>query len=209
MSSVNLQPKQRPTLRQERATVTRRRILDAARTLFAQHGYGATTLTAVAAEAGVAVQTVYAVFGSKAAILREVRWLVVELPEADVAMRDAMREPTIERRLAGFAHSIRCRWELAGDIVRVSEDAARVDPALVPGTDEVRGRRQQGIKRFVTAIEDDLDLGIDVSRTTAVVDAFTMHDLYAQLVGFHGWSPDAYEGWLAERLVAGVIMRSE
>src|SRR5512141_3370409 len=122
-------PSPRPTLREERAAVTRRRILDAARRRFFEDGYAATTLKAVAAEAGVAVQTVYAVFGSKAAILDELRALVVSLPEADAEYRAAMTEPTAERRLARFAHSIRNRWELAGDIVKVNQDAVRVDPS--------------------------------------------------------------------------------
>lgn len=175
--------------------------------LFARDGYAATTLRSVAAEAGVAVQTVYAVFGSKAAILEELRWLVVDLPEADMAMQQAMREPTVKRRLAGFAHSIRVRWELAGDIVRVNEDATRADPALRPATEVVRRRRQDGIARFVQAIADDLDAGVDIARTAAVIDALTMYDVFAQLVVHHGWSPDAYEQWLVERLVSGVIRR--
>ena len=55
--------------RQQQAAATRRAILDAARTLFVDPGYAATPLTAVAAEAGVAVQTVYKIFGSKKALL--------------------------------------------------------------------------------------------------------------------------------------------
>lgn len=194
----------RPTLRQERAAVTRRRILDAARRLFFRDGYAATTLKAVAEEAGVAVQTVYAVFGSKAAILAELRSLVVSLPEADSALREAMREPTVERRLAGFARSIRQRWEPAGDIVKVNEDAARVDPAIRAGVETARDRRQAGIASFVRAIQEDLAVGIDVARAAAVVDALTLYDVYAQLVGFHAWSPDAYEAWLRDQLISSV-----
>jgi AcrR family transcriptional regulator len=197
-------PEPRLTLRQERAAVTRRRILEAARILFFRDGYAATTLKAVAAEAGVAVQTVYAVFGSKAAILAELRALVVDLPEADDAIREAMRETTTERRLAGFAHSIRRRWELAGDIVKVNEDAARVDPEIRAGVELARGRRQAGLRAFVLALEEDLMAGIDTDRAAAVLDALTMHDLYTQLVGIHGWSPDDYEGWLGVQLVSAL-----
>src|SRR3954447_6569818 len=57
------------TLREDQAKQTRRAILDAAGTLFVDPGYAATPLTAVAAEAGVAVQTVYKTFGSKKALL--------------------------------------------------------------------------------------------------------------------------------------------
>src|SRR5687767_11182338 len=57
--------------RSEQARETRRRILDAARELFLEQGYGATTISAIASRAGVAVQTVYAVFGSKRQLLSD------------------------------------------------------------------------------------------------------------------------------------------
>ena len=54
----------RSTLRQEQASQTRLRILDTAQRLFTDHGYGATTMESIAAEAGVATDTVYASFGT-------------------------------------------------------------------------------------------------------------------------------------------------
>ena len=80
----------RPSLRAEQAAVTRRRIADAARLLFVRDGYGATTLQAIADEAGVAVQTVYAVYRSKPGILRELRDSIVFLPDAEERYREAM-----------------------------------------------------------------------------------------------------------------------
>ncbi len=184
--------------------MTRRRILDAARQLFFRDGYAVTTLKAVAADAGVAIQTVYAVFGSKAAILAELRASVVSLPEADAAVRAAATEPTLERRLAGFARSIRLRWTLGGDIVKVNEDAARADSSIRADVAATLAQRRDGIAWFVRMLEPDVAPGIDVVQATAVVDALTLYDLYAQLVGVHGWSPDAYEAWLTDQLVAGV-----
>lgn len=206
MSDVKTQV--RPTLRQEQAAVTRRRILDAGRRLFFRDGYAATTLKAVALEAGVAVQTLYAVFGSKAAILAELRSLVVTLPEADAAFRAAMQQPTIEGRLTAFAHSIRLRWELAGDIVQVNEDAARADPAVRAGVATARERRQEGIASLAQGLVGELAPDIDVARATSLLDALTLHAVYAQLVDVHGWSADAYEAWLAEQLVANLAPRT-
>ncbi len=187
--------------------MTRRRILDAARHRFFEDGYAATTLKAVAAEAGVAVQTVYAVFGSKAAILAELRALAVDLPEADAEARAAMSEPTPERRLARFAHSIRNRWELAGDIVRADQDAVRADPSLRPGIAAAEARRHGGIAAFVRGIEADLGARIDVDRSIGVVNALTLYAAYEELISVQGWAPDAYEAWLADALVAGVLGR--
>lgn len=207
MTSVDPRPPaRRPTLREERAAVTRNRILGAARHRFFEHGYAATTLKAVAADAGVAVQTVYAVFGSKAAILAELRALVIDLPEADEEARLAMAESTPERRLGRFAHSIRIRWELAGDIVRVNQDAVRVDPSLRPGIAAADARRHAGIAAFVRGIAADLDARIDVGRSVGVVNALSLYAVYEELTSVQGWTADAYEAWLADSLVAGVAV---
>jgi AcrR family transcriptional regulator len=205
VTPVNREPTvRRPTLREERAAVTRRRIRDAARHRFFEDGYAATTLRAIADEAGVAVQTVYAVFGSKAAILAELRALAVDLPKADAELRAAMAEPTPQRRLARFAHSIRTRWELAGDIVRADQDAVRVDPSLRPGIAAANARRHGGIAAFVRGISTDLGAHIDVERSIGVVNALTLYAVYDELVSIQGWTPDAYEEWLADSLVSGV-----
>ncbi len=207
MRAVNREPPaRRPTLREERAAVTRRRILDAARHRLFEDGYAATTLKAIATEAGVAVQTVYAVFGSKAAILAELRALAVNLPEADQAGHAAMSESTPERRLAGFAHSIRLRWEIAGDIVRVNQDAVRADPSLRPGIAAAEARRRGGIAAFVRGIEADLGARINVDRSIGVMNALTLYAVYEELISVQGWTPDAYEAWLADSLVAGVAV---
>ncbi len=206
MPGVNHEPSAaRPTLREERAAVTRRRILDAARRRLFEDGYAATTLRAVAAEAGVAVQTVYAVFGSKAAILAELRALAVNLPEADAEWRAAMAEPTPQLRLTRFARSVRIRWELAGDIVRVHQDAVRVDPSLRPGLAAAEARRHAGIAAFVRGIETDLGAGINIERSIGIVNALTLYAVYEELVAVQGWTPDAYEAWLGESLAAGVL----
>ena len=60
-----------PGRRARKALATRHRVLDAAETLFVRDGYAAATIAAIAEKADVAVQTVYAVFGNKRAILNE------------------------------------------------------------------------------------------------------------------------------------------
>src|SRR6478736_2525533 len=76
------------TLRQEQAQQTRRAILDAAGRLFVDPGYAATPLTAIAAEAGVAVQTVYAVFGSKRQLLSDLVDVTTAGDDEPVALPD-------------------------------------------------------------------------------------------------------------------------
>ncbi|MFN8628979.1 MAG: helix-turn-helix domain-containing protein [Chloroflexota bacterium] len=198
-------PAARPSLRQERAAVTRRRIIDVARRHFFEDGYAATTLKDIALDADVAVQTVYAVFGSKAAILEELRSLVVFDPGAGEALRDAMTAPTADARLRAFARSIRERWEHAGDIVRVNEDAARVDHSLREGIATANAQRTAGITAFVQGIEATFELGLDTTRAVAVVHALSLYDVFEELTSRHGWAPEAYEAWLGDALVAGLL----
>src|SRR6266545_1650225 len=56
--------------RREQAAATRREILDAAQRLFERDGYAATTMAAIAAEARVALKTVYVAFETKSGVLR-------------------------------------------------------------------------------------------------------------------------------------------
>lgn len=55
------------TARQEQARQKRRAVLEAARRLFLDGGYGGTTVAAIAGEAGVFVETVYKTFGTSPA----------------------------------------------------------------------------------------------------------------------------------------------
>src|SRR5215218_5867466 len=120
--------------RQEQAKTTRREILEAAQRLFISRGYGATSIRAIAEEAGVAVQTVYAVFGNK-------RQLVIELTENAVTGDDdpaavterpeaqAIRaEPSARRRAQLDAALSRKIIERVLPIFKITSDAAAVDP---------------------------------------------------------------------------------
>jgi AcrR family transcriptional regulator len=188
------------SIRAERAAVTRRRIADEARRLFATRGYGATTLTEVAASAGVAVQTVYAVFGSKANILRELRERLRDEPAADAAFSQALAASDPEAVLGLFARSIRIRWEAGHDIVAIHVEARSVDPAIRDEVDAVLAVRRRGIGALAESLATRKRRYKDVARISAMIDALTLPEVYAELTGIHGWSPDAYEAWLATAL---------
>src|SRR2546430_7104160 len=85
--------------RRERAAATRRQILEAAQRLFERQGYATTTMAAIAAEAGVALKTVYVSFETKSGLLRSLWHLLLRGDEADVPVVDrpwyqeVVREP--------------------------------------------------------------------------------------------------------------------
>lgn len=195
----------RPSLREERAEVTRRRIVQAARVLFARDGYAATTLRAIASEAGVAVQTVYAVYGSKAGVLRALRESVLHQPEAEASFAAAVAEPAPRRRLELVARSIRQRWEQGADIAGIHQAAALTDPGIRDELEDVLRRRRAGLDLLARALEPDLAPGLDPHRAGAILDALTLPELWAELIDLHGWTPDQYEAWLRGVLVQQLL----
>lgn len=197
------------SLRAERAAVTRRRIEGVARTLFATRGYAATTLGQIAIAAGVAVQTVYAVFGSKAGILRALREGLVNDPAADAAFGAAVAETSPSRALGLFARSIRLRWEAGHDLVAIHADAASADPMIRDEVDRVLATRRRGIAELAQSLVQHEAALHDAGRPTAIIDALTLPEVYAELVGVHGWTADAYEAWLATALRRLVIETSD
>jgi len=187
------------SLRAEQATVTRRRILAAARRWFGDAGYTATTLREIASEAGVAVQTVYAIFGSKANILRALRESVVTDPAASEAYAAALAATDPDEALGSFARSIRLRWEAGHDIVMIDVNAAAADPEIRAEVAAANAMRSGGIARLAWRL-GELERGLDPRRTEALLDGLTLASVYEQLVPNHGWSPDDYESWLARAL---------
>ncbi len=186
------------TLRARRAEETRQRILGAARRRFADAGYAATTLQQVAEGAEVAVQTVYAIFGSKAAILRALRDSVVEDQAASAAYREALASDAPEAALRSFARSMRLRWEAGHDLVGAMAKAAAADPAIRVDVDAALASRRHGIRQLAERV--GVLASRDPRRIEALLDAMSMAGTYEQLVVVHGWSPDEYESWLADAL---------
>lgn len=188
------------TLREERAAVTRGRITDAARQLFRSRGYGATTLTDVAREAGVAVQTIYAVYRSKPGILRALRESVLHQPAAEALFDEALREPRADRTLDLFARSIRRRWEYGADVVAIHRDAATADHAVRVEVDQILAIRRAGLGRLAGSLDGLLVAGVDVQRATAILDVLTLPEVYLELVDVQGWTPEEFEAWLSRSL---------
>src|SRR5918996_3926252 len=91
--------------RRQQAAATRREILEAARLLFERDGYAATTMAAIAAEAGVALKTVYLAFETKSGLLRALWNLLLRGDEEEIPVaqrswyREVVEEPDPRRQL--------------------------------------------------------------------------------------------------------------
>ncbi len=191
-------------LRTEQAQLTRGRILDAARRLLVSGTYSSVTMEDVAREAGVAYQTVYAIFGSKLRLAQS----LVEIGFPHVA--DALKlfdeiglsdDPELGLRTA--ARVSRLIYELCADLLRFMRESG--DPGLLA---RYREREEQ---RLMTMIQHRvpallersgrLRAGISASEAVAVLWTLSGPDQFTKLVFDRGWTPARYEEWLGDALV--------
>jgi AcrR family transcriptional regulator len=188
------------THRQRQALETRRLIAEAAGKLFLERGYAATTMDAIAGEAGVAVSTVYAAFKNKRAILKEIRQAWHDRTHAREINAEAARHPDPERRLEMLASSNRRQWELGAGMVAIYQGAAAADREAAAELDEALRGRRAALDRIVEGIEEALRPGLDSARAAAILRALCRAEVYQELVEESGWSPDEYEAWLVTML---------
>jgi len=184
-------------LRQRQALQTRRAIARAARSLFAERGYAAASIDLVAEEAGVAARTVYAIFGTKKAILAAIceEWLieagVMETVSEGLAVRD------LRRRLGLVAYSSRRQWESERGVRSMLEGAAASDAEVAKMLAGWKSDRARSFRLIVEGLESDLREGIDGNHAAAIIRALSSAEIYSELVAGEGWTPAEYESWLA------------
>jgi AcrR family transcriptional regulator len=186
--------------RQLQARATRERIANAARGLFRERGYVATTIEAIAEAAGVAVATVYSALGSKKAVLEEIRRLWIEESDVRSLLEEALALPDLGRRLELAARWHRQQLQHGHDVIQIYQQAAHVDPDIAELWVAILKGRASEKQRFVEALADGLKPGLNVKTATDIYVALEGLEIYEELVLRRGWSPKQYEWWLAETL---------
>ena len=197
--------------RAAQARETRQAVLQAAHELFVASGYAATTIQAIADRAGVAVQTVYAAFGNKRELLRQLieRTITGDDEPVPIAERAAASsiaaEPDARRRAELDAALSRSIIERIAPIVRVAAEAAASDPELAAMMEAVKvaRRREMTVSAGILAGPDGLRVEPDEA-------AATLYILYSpqvadMLIGDYGWSSERYEKWLARMILQAVL----
>ena len=192
--------------RQHTAAQTRRAILDAARALFVNQGYVATTIQQIAEAAGVSKPTVFASVGSKRAIIKQLRDLAIAGDEEPVALaqrpwfKEALDEPDPRRSLRLHARNVVRLHQAAADLAEVLRSGAGADQELreLWRTAEHERRIDAGI--FVDALlpKGPLKAGLDRESAVDIVWVLTSADAFQRLVRARRWSTRRYEHWLAE-----------
>jgi TetR/AcrR family transcriptional regulator, regulator of autoinduction and epiphytic fitness len=204
--------------RSEQAQKTRSRVIDAATRLFVEQGYAATTIRAIAAQAGVSVPTVELLFGTKAQLLHVV---------IDVAVvGDDEPVPVLNRAWAADAQSVR---DLAGFLSTVAQvlseaqarsagvmlaayEAAASDPDIQLLILDRESQRERTSAWIVDSALDRAALRAGLDRAGAIDTVWMLMDpvIFNRLTRHRGWSSDRYASWFADsvaQLLVGNAVR--
>jgi AcrR family transcriptional regulator len=203
--------------RQRKARQTRRRILAAATELFTRQGYTATTIQQVAEQADVAWQTVYSVFGTKAAVLSAAFDVAVAgdeepVPVAERPFVQAIRDAADPRDKAGiFARHLRESAARTAGVVSVIESAAGTDPEIAALWRKLRDQGVRGMTLAARGFQEQgvLRPGLTVARAADILWLYLGPWSYRVLVTERGWTQDEYEAWLTDTLYTQVMSSDE
>ena len=199
--------------RQEQARQTRRAILDAAAALFVEPGYAATPLTAIAAEAGVAVQTVYKIFGSKQALLSALVDVTVAGDDEPVALPDRsfvadIRALTdVRAKLDRFARHLVETHVRQAQVMLALAAAATADPEAAAIWRKNVDDRRNGMTMFAADLASTGRLRPDHTLDTATDVLWLAMDVrnYDWLVRQRGWTIEQYQRWYVDTVAAALL----
>jgi len=199
--------------RREQAEATRRDILAAAQRLFETHGYAATTMAAIAAEAGVALKTVYVAFETKSGLLRALWHLLLRGDRDDVPVdeqawfREVVDEPDPERQLRMTARNSRAVKQRAGALMEILRSAAPTDPDIAMLWDRIQTDFHANQRAIVESLDDKgaLRPDLDVEGAADILWTLNHPNVWQLLVGERGWTADRFEDWLADALCSQLL----
>jgi len=194
-----------------RASAQRRLVVvEQARQLFLEHGFGGTTVAAVAQAAGVSVETIYKAFGGKAGLVRAVWEQALEgggpVPaeersDAVSAVADDPREV-----VATWARLSAEVGERAAPVLALVRAAAAADPEAAALLAEIDAGRLARMRHNADALarRGHLRPGLSVERAAQLMVAIS-GSLHDPLVGDAGWSAVEYAEVVERLLTAGLL----
>jgi len=197
----------RSLIRQKQAGETRTRIISAARKLLEERGYAGMTMEAVARKAGVAVATVYAIFGSKTGIVSAILDAARFGSQYQDLVREAMQTADPRARLKFAARIPRRIYESESSVMDLLRGAKAVAPNLAFAEAERDCQRYDSQKGLVQYLVQTRSLrpGLTMERARDILWTLTSRDVYRMLVGERGWTAQEYEDWLSEAIVERLI----
>ena len=196
------QPPHRPNRREVAAAATREEVLRAARRLFVEHGYAATTINQVAAEAGVAVQTVYSSVGGKPALVLALNDLIDDESGVGPLAAEIAQTDDPEVVLTNAVRLTRQLNERCGDVGRLLLAAGPSSPDVAAAVTDGLARHRAGAELFGRRLAElgGLRDGVSVEHATTSCAVMTSPENWRQLTVDFGWSYDRAEAWIIDSL---------
>jgi AcrR family transcriptional regulator len=199
--------------RQAQARLTRRAILTAARDLFLESGYAATTMAEVAAAAEVSVETVYKAFRSKSGLVKALFDVVIVGDDQPIPMLQRERvtkmreEPDPRQKLLMYGKHLSEAGPRAGQLQLLIRSAAASDPDASTVWDEMAQERLTGMTEFARHLHEGGHLrpGVSLEEARDVLWTYNSVELFDLLVLQRGWHPDRYGRWIAEAMIAALL----
>ncbi len=192
--------------RAEQAAATRHAVLGAARELFVERGYAATTVADIARRARVAVDTVYATVGRKPALLREVvesaisgEDRAVPAEERDYVRRIRQAGTAVEK-IGAYAHAVAEIQPRLAPVYLALRDAATTDADCAGLWTRISERRAANMRLFVADLATTGQLRTDLSHDELADVVWSMNgpEYWVLLVERRGWTAQRFGDWLAD-----------
>jgi len=210
---VKRDPPQEGGTGQARTRLARRAVVDAARALFLDRGYQATTVDAISEHSDVPPATVYRLFSSKLGILKALLDVSIAGDDQSLSVQErpqvaslfAEREP--EQLLAGFAAVTVGINERSSDVYRILSSASGSDPAAAVLLADYQQKRAEGQSRIARSLARAraLQPGLRERDAADLIHALMSPELYRLLVIDRGWAPDRYQQWLTSVLTDQLV----
>ncbi|HEY3508015.1 MULTISPECIES: TetR/AcrR family transcriptional regulator [Kribbella] len=199
--------------RADKTQANRQRMREAAQRLFVARGYSATSMQAIADEAGMAVQTLYFTFKTKRALLGELLDVAVAGDDEPVPslerpqVRAALDNPDPVAQLHEQARLAREVYERVAPVLQVIAHAATADPEIHELWVANNAQRAVVMERMAAALAAKTSLrdGLDTTMATDITLALLSPELYHLLTARRGWSADRWERWTADALVTQLL----
>lgn len=206
--SLPLKRKYDSSRRQQQARETKRRIAQAARPLLMERGYDGTTMDAIAAQAEVATETVYAIFKNKRNVLsflfdisiggddEPIR--LIDRPEPQAVLNDTDQH----RQIARFAADITEILSRAAPVMAIMRVAAKTEPEIASLVQRLLKERMQNMIMVAKSIAANGPLRASLDQQTAAetIWSLTSPELYQLCTVDLGWNKARYADWLRETL---------
>jgi AcrR family transcriptional regulator len=194
----------RSASRDSSAERTRSKVLEAGKFLFSRKGIDATTIAQIADRAGVSSATVYATVKSKSGLLHALMHDAIFGPRFQDAQEKLVGVSDPIEQIVMTAQVARAIYEGESAELSLLMKASAFSPELRKTQLQFESLRREMQRGRVDALfkSGRAKKGLDKETASSVLWMFTGREIYHKLVHESGWSPDKFQSWLEETLLA-------